>query len=307
MTDDRPALVIRPLRTDRLDLTPLDPAGDARSLHEMLADPEVHRYDIDARVSGSIAETESRLRLQVMTNGGASWAIRLRGGDAIGTIGVYADQGTTIRGVGWSLASTYWGQGITSDAARVVVPFLLGQAGVNGLEAWADSRNLGSVGVARAAGMSERGRLPRVYGDHVAQTVVMARAAVPADPDVLGVAPTLVVEDVSATVRLLQAVLGVHVAWEVGNPPSLVFLSVEHWSGSPGLRIAAGSGPVRPLDLVVDVGISVDVVMSRVARFGQTVVQEPANEPWGRREMAFLLPGGHLIRVSGPSSPRGAP
>lgn len=307
MTDNRPPLLVEPLRTDRLDLTPLDPAADARSLHLMLGDPEVHRYDTDARASVSVVETESRLRLQVMTNGGASWAIRRRSGAAIGTIGVYADQGTTIRGVGWSLASSYWRQGITSEAARVVVPFLLRQAGVDGLEAWMDSRNLASVAVARRAGMSERGRLPRVYRDHVAQTVVMARAAVPTDPDVLGVAPTLVVADVSGTVRLLQAVLGLHVGWEVADPPTLVFLSVEPWSGSPGLRVALGTGPVHPVELVVELGISVDVVRLRVETVGLRIAAEPADEPWGRREMTFELPDGHVIRASGPSSPLGAP
>lgn len=303
MTDDRPPLLVEPLRTDRLDLTPLDPAADASSLHVMLGDPQVHRFDTDARASGSVKQTEARLRLQVMTNGGASWAIRLRGAEPIGTIGVYADQGITIRGLGWSLASSYWGRGIASEAARLVVPFLLAQPGVDGLEAWTDSRNLASIAVARAGGMSERGRLPRVYRDHVAQTVVMARAAVPVDPDVFGIATTLVVEDVEETVQLLRRGLGLHVAWEVGDPPTLVFLAVGPWSGSPGIRVAKGAGPLSPTELVVDVGIAVEAVRARVAAAGLTVVEEPADEPWGRRDMMFRLPGGHSVRVSGPSSP----
>jgi len=305
VNDARPALRIESLRTDRLDLTPLDPALDAPALHAMLGNPDVHRYDTDALPSGSLAETESRLRLQVMANGGTSWAIRLHGGAAIGTIGVFADQGTTIRGVGWSLEPSYWGRRIMSEAARVVLPFLLAQAGVDGLEAWVDSRNLASLGVARAAGMTERARLPRVYPDHVAQTVVMARAAVPVDPEVLGVTPTLVVADLGETVRLLQTVLALHVSWEVPDPPTLAFLAVEPWSGSPGLRVARGSGSVRPSELLFEVGISVDKVRARVLAAGLAVVEEPADHPWSRREMSFRLPDGHLIRASGPSSPSG--
>lgn len=302
-----PSLCIEPLTTRRLELTPLDPALDAPDLHTMLADREVHRYDTDARVSASVEETEDRLRLQVVANGGTTWSIRLKGGPPIGTIGVFADQGTPIRGVGWSLASPYWGQGIMSEAARAVVPYLLAQDGVDGLEAWVDSRNLASIGVARAAGMTERGRLPLVHTEYVAQTIVMARAAVPVDPEVFGSVPTLVVSNVEETVRLLQAVLTCHVAWAVAEPPTLVFLAFEPWSGSQGLRVAESPAAAIPTpgELLLDVGISVDTVRSRVAAAGLTVTAEPVDEPWGRREMAFLLPEGHLVRVSGPTSPPG--
>jgi RimJ/RimL family protein N-acetyltransferase/catechol 2,3-dioxygenase-like lactoylglutathione lyase family enzyme len=306
VTADRPELRIEPLTTDRLELTPLDPSSDAPALHSMLSDPEVHRYDIDAQPSTSVSQTERRLRLEVMANGNTTWAIRLKGGHPIGTIGIFADQQTTTRGVGWSLKASYWGQHIMSEAARVAVPYLLAQDGVDGLEAWVDSRNLGSLGVARAAGMSERGRLPRAGRDHVGQTVVMTRAAVPVDPEVLGVTPTLVVADLAETVRVLQKVLALHVAWEVPDPPTLVFLAVEPWAGSPGLRVAQGSGALTPTELLFEIGISVDVVRARVVSAGLTIESEPVDQPWARRELAFRLPDGHVIRVSGPSSPEGA-
>lgn len=180
--------MVEHLQTQRLRLTPLDPDADAPALHAMLADPEVHRYDTDATPARSVAETARRLLQQVTANDGASWAIRLGEGPAIGTIGVFADQGTTIRGIGWSLARAHWRQGITSEAARTVVPYLLDQDGVDGLEAWVDSANVASLGVARAAGLAEVARLPRVYPERVAQTVVMARAAVSVDPAVFDAA-----------------------------------------------------------------------------------------------------------------------
>jgi RimJ/RimL family protein N-acetyltransferase/catechol 2,3-dioxygenase-like lactoylglutathione lyase family enzyme len=303
MPEDRPPLLIEPLQTERLDLDPLDPVGDAPALHAMAADPEVHRYDADADASASVDDTAQRLLREVVANGGTTWAIRLRGGDAIGTIGIFADQQTTIRGVGWSLARAYWRQGITSEAARVVVPYLLAQDGVDGLEAWVDSRNLGSLGVARAAGMAERGRLPKPHRDEVAQIIVMARAARPTEPEVFGLRTTLEVTDLDAAIRVFSSVLGLRVAWSYPDPPTLAFLAVAPWSGSAGFQLSRANGHVLAGRLSVDVGISVDVVHERAIAAGMTIVEPPADKPWYRREFSWRLPDGHVINVSGPSSP----
>lgn len=186
----RPVLCLPRLRTDRLELTPLHPEADAPDLHVMLADAEVHRYDVDARASTSRQETEWRLSLQVMANGGATWAVRLRGGGtAIGTVGLVGDTGTAVQGVGWSLATAWWGRKLMSEAAAVVIPWLLAQDGVAGLEAWVDARNAASLGVARAAGMTERERLPRVYAESIGQTIVMARGVSAAELDDPGHGP----------------------------------------------------------------------------------------------------------------------
>lgn len=301
-----PSLCIEPLTTRRLELTPLDPALDAPNLHAMLADREVHRYDTDARVSASVEETEDRLRLQVVANGGTTWSIRLKGGPPIGTIGVFADQGTPIRGVGWSLASPYWGQGIMSEAARVVVPYLLAQDGVDGLEAWVDSRHLASLGVARAAGMTECGRLPRSYPDRVAQTVVMARSAHPCDRGVFGMFATLRVNDLDATIRLLTGVLDLHVAWTYPDPPTVAFVAVAPWSGSPGFQLEQPPCRVdEPQRMSFDVGVMADEIGARALQAGLSVVHPPRDRPWGRREMTFALPDGHRITVSGPTMPQG--
>jgi len=303
MPDVRPPLLIEPLHTERLDLDPLDPDRDARALHVMASDAEVHRYDSDSAASTSVEETASRLRLELTANDGTTWAIRLRGGDAIGTIGVFADQQSTIRGVGWSLARAYWRQGITSEAARIVVPYLLAQEGVDGLEAWVDSRNPGSLGVARAAGMSERGRLPKVYRDHVAQTVVMVRAATPADPEVFGVRTTLEVSDLGAAIGVLRSVLGLRLGWSYPDPPKVAFLAVAPWSGSAGFQLSQTSGRIVETELSIDVGISVDLIHERAVAAGVAIVELPNDKPWYRREFSWRLTDGHVIHVSGPSSP----
>lgn len=303
MSDVRSPLLIEPLQTARLDLDPLDPGRDGPALHAMLSDAEVHRYDSESAASTSVAETEGRLRMELAANGGTSWAIHVRGGDAIGTIGVFADQQTTIRGVGWSIARAYWRQGITSEAARIVVPYLLAQEGVDGLEAWVDSRNLGSLGVARAAGMSERSRLPKAHRDEVAQTVVMARAAVPTDPEVFGVTTILDVGDLDANIQILQSVLGLRTAWTYPDPPEVAFLAVAPWSGSAGVQLAQTAGRIVRTELSFEVGITVDVVHGRAIAAGVPIVEPPNDKPWYRREFRWRLPDGHVIRVSGPSSP----
>jgi RimJ/RimL family protein N-acetyltransferase/catechol 2,3-dioxygenase-like lactoylglutathione lyase family enzyme len=304
VADERPPLVIVTLRTERLELTPLDPVADAPSLHAMFADPLVYRYDTDACASSTVAQTEHRLRRQLAANGATTWAVRQDDGPAVGTIGIFADQGTTIRGVGWSLSRQYWGRGIMSEAARTAIPYLLAQDGVDGLEAWVDSRNVASIGVARAGGMAERARLPRVYDDHVAQTVVMARAASIEDPEVFAVHAKLEVRDLAETLRVLRAVLRLHEAWAVPDPPVLAFLAVEPWSGAPGLRVAQVAGePIVPRELVFEVGVSVDVVRERVEAAGLRIIEVPTDRPWSRRELRFALPEGHTIVVSGPSSP----
>lgn len=335
----RPAPGAQLLTTQRLALTPLDPAADAADLHEMLRDPRVHRFDPDARASGSVAETERRLSLQVMANGGLTWAVRLSAagpagaaGAAIGTIGLVGESGTAIRGIGWSLAASYWRRGIMSEAARVVEPFLLARDGVAGLEAWVDSRNVASLRVAQAAGMSERARLPRMYGEYAAQTVVLVRSAQPLDPAVFAVTATLAVVDVAAAVRLLTQVLGLHLAWEVVGPPAMAFLAIEPWSGSPGVRLVRlpelresgrppggnvdqfpaiagkregdGEGEVEPGTApLFEVGLSLDLVVERVRTAGMSVLDAPMRQPWGRSEMSFALPDGTVVRVSGWSPP----
>lgn len=178
---DRPALRVETLTTQRLLLTPLLPADDASDLHVMLRDPDVHVFDPDGRASSSVEETERRLGLQVMANGGTSWALRLRAGGsaatAIGSIGLVGDSGTACRTIGWSLAPAYWGRHLMSEAAGELASWLLSQDGVEGLEAWLDAANVASLGVARAAGMTERQRLPRHYDDgHRAKTIVMVRS-----------------------------------------------------------------------------------------------------------------------------------
>jgi RimJ/RimL family protein N-acetyltransferase/catechol 2,3-dioxygenase-like lactoylglutathione lyase family enzyme len=307
---DRAALVVADLSTERLALRPLDPDADAADLHEKERDPRVHQFIYGAAVSTGVDETRARLRAELAANGGVTWSIRLRDEPTVlGTIGLFGDQGTTTRGLAWSLAPEWWGMGITGEAAATVVAFLLAQPGIDGLEAWIDSRNEPSLAVALRAGLSEVARLPRSYENRIGQTVVMAIAAQPADPAVFTVEPVLAVGDVAATAALLGELLGLEVAWTVGEPAAMAKLAVAPWSGSAGVRLRAaaaapgGSGAVAACEIVLEVGVWVDDVCGRARGAGLEIVTEPEDRPWGRRDFAFLLPEGHRVEVSGATTP----
>jgi RimJ/RimL family protein N-acetyltransferase len=288
------------LRTERLELVVLDPARDAADLHLMLGDPGVHLYSPqDARPD--VASTRAQLEEEFAGNGGMTWAIRLAGStEALGTVGVFYDQGTTIRGVGWSLRRSHWGRGIMGEAAPAAIAYLLTLPKVDGVEAWIDTRNARSIGVARRAGLAEAGRMPRVYADHVAQQVVMARAAEPRDPIVVGIRPQLPVRDVPKAIGLLGDVLGMRVQYADGDPPTYAMLGMTPWTAGGGLDLRQGDD--APAYVVVDIGDPTDDCYQRAVEAGMTVVATPEDMPWNRREFTLLLDDNRL-RVSGPTRP----
>jgi RimJ/RimL family protein N-acetyltransferase len=252
-----------------------------------------------------VAETRERLGTALAANGGWTWAIRLRPShEALGTIGTHSDQGSSIRGLSWHLRRSHWGRGIMTEAAPVVIDHLLAQPGITGVEAWIDTRNRRSIGVARRAGLSEVARMARVYDDHIAQQVVMARAAEPRDDDVMQVRPYLAVLDVRVTASLMSEILGLHVAFLYPDPPTFARLTVAPWSGSGGIDLAQAMGEITPATVRVDLGIAADLVHARACASGVEVDGPPADQPWYRRTFTFSLPEGHRIQVDGPLRPK---
>ncbi|SDT10046.1 GNAT family N-acetyltransferase [Microlunatus soli] len=293
------------LTTDRLDLVPLDPDRDAESLFAMYSDPEYDRYGPN-EPTADVAATRRRLAEMLRANGGWTWVLRLRPRtEALGTIGIFADQGTTIRGLSWGLRRDHWGRGLMGEAAPVVIDHLLAQPGIDGVEAWIDTRNTRSIGVARRARLAERATLARVYPDHTAQQVVMARAAEPGDCDVLAARPNLPVRDVRQTGRLLTRVLGLTVLFEYGDPPTFARLGVAPWTGSAGVDLSAADGVIACATVSFDIGIPTDVMYRRAAESGVTIDMQPVDQPWGTREFVFSLPEGHRVRIIGPVRPAG--
>lgn len=290
------------LTTDRLDLVPLDVERDLAALHAMFADP-VWAAAAFAEPAADLAASRDRLAENFSDNGELTWVLRPLGSPvAIGVIGVYSDQGTSIRGLSWYLRRDHWGQGLMGDAARVVVDHLLTLPEIDGVEAWIDARNGRSIGVARRARLELAGRLPRVNLGEVSQWVVMVRAARPVVPTVLGVRPQLAVRDVAATTELLVGVLGLQVLYQYGEPEvEFARLGVSRWSAAPVVDVQRSDEPL-PVMLGLDIGVPVDAVHEAVVAAGLDVEAAPADMPWARREFGFRLADGHVITVSGASA-----
>ncbi|MEU4292426.1 GNAT family N-acetyltransferase [Kribbella sp. NPDC026596] len=289
------------LTTRRLELAPYDAARDLGALHAMFADPEWARAGYSAPSRGE-DESLDRLQREFGDNGGWTWVLRIRPDEtAVGVIGVFSDQGTPIRGMSWYLQRDHWGSGLMSEAARTVVDYLLSQPSIAGVEAWIDSRNTRSIGVARHAGLDLVGRLPRSDKGEIAQSVVMARAAHPSDPTTFAVRPVLHVRDVAATVTLLSDLLGLHTHFQFGEPePEFASLGFTPWNGGSGLDVQRATAEIAPTTITFDVGVLVDPLYDAAVSAGLVDSTPPTDTPWHRRTFTLILAEGHHLTLSGP-------
>jgi RimJ/RimL family protein N-acetyltransferase len=287
------------VKTARLDLVPFEMERDLAALHAMFSDAEWARSGY-AIPTTSEAESRQRLEREFGDNGGWTWVLQVRPArDAVGVIGVFSDQGSSIRGMSWYLRRDRWGAGLMSEAARTVIDHLLRQPSITGIEAWIDSRNTRSIGVARRAGLDLVGRLPRTGNGEIAQSVVMGRAAEPSDPVTFGVSPVLYVDDVSGTTRLLCELLGLHIRFQVDD---LVHLGLTEWNGQSGIEVRRATGDVSPTAVTIDVGVRVDPLYSAAVAAGLDSSTAPEGMPWYRRTFTLVLPEGHRLTISGPVS-----
>lgn len=89
------------------------------------------------------------------------WAIVLKSaGEPIGTISVVGyDNRLDQPEVGYCIGKKWWNQGITSEALRRVIAFLIGEGGATRVESWHDPRNPGSGAVMKKCGMAYEGTL----------------------------------------------------------------------------------------------------------------------------------------------------
>lgn len=288
------------LKTARLDLVEFELERDLTALHAMFSDPEWAQGGYMTPAS-SLGESRERLEREFGDSGGWTWVLRLRPAeDAVGVIGVFSDQGSSIRGMSWYLRRDHWAAGLMSEAARAVVDHLLQQPSITGVEAWIDSRNVRSIAVARHAGLDLVGRLPRTQYGEIAQSIVMGRAAQPTDPTTFGISPLLEVRDVAGTVRLLCSLLGLHLRFELDG---FALLGFTEWNGQSGLEVRRASGDISPATITLDVGVLVDPLYEAAITAGLVNSTPPEDTSWYRRTFTLTLPEGHQLTISGPSPP----
>jgi hypothetical protein len=148
------------------------------------------------------------------------------------------------------------------------------------------------------------GRLPRVELGETSQSLVMARAAEPADPVVLGLRPVLLVASIPRVVELLVGVFGMHLRFEFGEPEvEFARVTTNQWNGGAELDLRRTGDAISPTCLALDVGVPVDPLHRAAVDAGFTVVAPPAHVPWHRREFSLRLAEGHLLTICGPTFP----
>lgn len=146
---------MQPLRTPQLDLTPLEPA-DAKSLFEVLAEPELYRHLPHGPPSdaGALEERFSRLatrRSPDERQQWLNWVVRERGsGEAVGLVEVTVEGGQAH--LAYFVARAHWRRGIGRQACAAVLEHLREELAVTEVVAEMDARNTASFALVESLG-----------------------------------------------------------------------------------------------------------------------------------------------------------
>lgn len=158
------------LETERLILRKLS-LNDAENMFENCAsDDEVTKYLV-WESHKNLEVTKEYLKNIVKeyeNHKNFDWCIELKStGQPIGTIGCKAlDENIKKIEVGYCIGRRWWGNGITAEALKEVINFLIFKVGINRVEAYHDVRNFASGIVMQKAGMSFEGLLREAYMFH---------------------------------------------------------------------------------------------------------------------------------------------
>ena len=154
-----------PLRTERLLLRGFTRA-DFDDVHAYATDDEVVRY-MDWGPN-TVADTQAALDRWFAADAGwpqgdVNLAIQHLADDrVIGSIRLgVRDEVAKTGDIGYSIASAYWRQGLTTEAARAILQVGFGVLGLHRIWAECDVRNAGSYGVMRKLGMRREGHFQK--------------------------------------------------------------------------------------------------------------------------------------------------
>lgn len=141
------------LETERLVFRPFTPE-DFDLLLELHSDPEVQRY-----IGGMFGAPGVRQRLDhyirdQAERGFSKWKAYLRDGTFVGRAGVSTDEEMGGVELGYTFARAAWGQGLASEAARVIVDWMWVNTDVAEIGAFAVIENLASRRVLEKIGMT---------------------------------------------------------------------------------------------------------------------------------------------------------
>ncbi|HEV8718606.1 MAG TPA: GNAT family protein, partial [Candidatus Binatia bacterium] len=133
---------------------------DVEAVLGYASDPEWARY-LPVPQPYTKADAERFLAGQVLLDRERhpAWAIE-HAGAVRGGINIRFDFDNRVGEMGYSMARSYWGRGLTTEAARAVMDTaFLAYPALNRIRAMADARNVGSLRVMEKVGMIREGVL----------------------------------------------------------------------------------------------------------------------------------------------------
>ncbi|NJN16808.1 MAG: GNAT family N-acetyltransferase [Oscillochloris sp.] len=309
MTDKTPTFT-----TDRLIARPLR-VRDAPELFAIYSDPEAMRFMPDV-VHNDVIDTERMLVADLACSGAIHWAICRRDDERLIGQMNYLGQ-TRVPGFGYILSREYWGRGFMVEAVRPALDYGFRQLGMQQIELWIDTQNTRSQRVAEKLGFQVRGSIQQryphrseahtmqVFGLWADEWDATLQAPLSGGPFFFRLEPVLLVPDLLAALDYFCARMGFHEVFRYGEPPVHAAVSSSPWSGG-GITIQLSQGdpdgerkPAAYLYLFTDSRL--DQIYAGYREAGVEIVQEPKTMPWGMREFAVQVPGGHELRFGGPA------
>ena len=147
------------IETARLRLRPFG-LQDVEAVLSYATDPEWARYlPIPQPYTKENAEQFIAGQVLLDREHHPAWAIEHTGA-VRGGINIRFDFANRVGEMGYSIARSYWGKGLTTEAARAVLDAaFLAYGDLNRIRAMADARNIGSLRVMEKIGMIREGTL----------------------------------------------------------------------------------------------------------------------------------------------------
>ena len=157
MTAHLPDECVR-MRTERLLLRPVE-LQDVDDIYAYASDPEFGRY-LPVPRPYTYSDAAKYVAQQVLSE----WTIRphfaiVLNGRVIGGTGLRISERDQIGELGYAIARTHWGMGITTEASRAVMDWGFRKLALHKVFARADLRNMASWRVMEKLGMTREGVL----------------------------------------------------------------------------------------------------------------------------------------------------
>lgn len=151
------------IETERLTLRPFSAEDGDVMFRNWASDPEVTKYltwtthesvEVSRKITALWAEESKKPEVY-------QWAVELRElGEPVGSMSVVRmNEKYTWAEIGYCIGRSWWGRGLTAEALRAVIEYLIREVGFRQIIAEHDVNNPNSGAVMRKAGMKKQGVL----------------------------------------------------------------------------------------------------------------------------------------------------